>query len=96
MLPSCFWFLPLAGAVLAQASTPASQCPGYRATNVLQGDSYLVADLVLIGNCSAYGRDISNLRLLVEYQTGKLASITFTPSTSMTDWSARHSPACPD
>jgi alpha-glucosidase len=63
-----FLLLLFASAVLGQ--TPATQCPGYRATNVLQGDSYLVADLTLIGNCSAYSTDINNLRLLVEYQTG--------------------------
>ncbi|KAK0729571.1 glycosyl hydrolases family 31-domain-containing protein [Lasiosphaeris hirsuta] len=46
------------------------RCPGYEATNVSQGDSYLVADLVFAGNCSLYNKDITNLRLLVEYQSG--------------------------
>ncbi|KAK0710424.1 glycosyl hydrolases family 31-domain-containing protein [Apiosordaria backusii] len=45
------------------------QCPGYEAINVLEADSYLIADLVLIGNCSSHSDDIENLRLLVEYQT---------------------------
>ncbi|KAK4131303.1 glycoside hydrolase family 31 protein [Trichocladium antarcticum] len=65
-------FLPLAllaVAVLGRVFRPASQCPGYRATNVLRGDSYLVADLRLIGNCESYSNDINDLRLLVEYQT---------------------------
>jgi alpha-glucosidase len=60
-----------AASALGQISRPAAQCPGYRATNIVQGDSYLAADLVLIGNCSSHSRDIENLRLLVEYQTGK-------------------------
>ncbi|KAK4187445.1 putative alpha/beta-glucosidase agdC [Podospora australis] len=29
-----------------------SDCPGYEATNVLDGDSYLIADLSLIGKCN--------------------------------------------
>ena len=63
--------LLLAIPVLTQIPQPAAQCPGYRATNVLRGNSYLVADLVLIGNCSSHSKDVENLRLLVEYQTGK-------------------------
>ncbi|KAK3689038.1 glycosyl hydrolases family 31-domain-containing protein [Podospora appendiculata] len=50
-------------------AAPLAQCAGYQATNVLQGDSYLVADLALASNCSLYSQDIPNLRLLVEYQT---------------------------
>ncbi len=50
----------------------ANKCPGYEASNVVQGDSYLTADLSLAaGDCSLYSRDITNLRLTVEYQTGK-------------------------
>ena len=63
--------LLLAVPVLTQIPQPAAQCPGYRATNVLRGNSYLIADLVLIGNCSSHSKDVENLRLLVEYQTGK-------------------------
>ncbi|KAK1757123.1 glycosyl hydrolases family 31-domain-containing protein [Echria macrotheca] len=46
-----------------------SACPGYVATDVTQGDSYLTASLTLAGACNLYSKDISNLRLLVEYQT---------------------------
>ena len=63
--------LLLAVPVLTQIPQPTVQCPGYRATNILRGNSYLVADLVLIGNCSSYSKDVEKLRLLVEYQTGK-------------------------
>ncbi|KAL2021900.1 hypothetical protein VTK56DRAFT_6495 [Thermocarpiscus australiensis] len=71
-IPMARGFFPLvllAVTVLGQLDPRQSQCPGYRATNVLEGDSYLIAELSLIGNCSAYSRDIPNLRLLVEYQT---------------------------
>lgn len=45
-------------------------CPGYKASNVQQGDGKITADLSLAGDaCNAYGDDITDLRLLVEYQT---------------------------
>jgi alpha-glucosidase len=62
-------------AALAQIPRQAKQCSGYRATNVVQADSYLVADLELIGNCTLYSKDVGNLRLLVEYQTGNVADL---------------------
>ncbi|KAK4032344.1 glycosyl hydrolases family 31-domain-containing protein [Parachaetomium inaequale] len=61
--------LLFAAAVLGHIPRPAASCPGYRATNVQQDDSYLVADLVLIGSCNLHSKDVKNLRLLVEYQT---------------------------
>lgn len=62
--------IALAGAATAAASV--DDCPGYQATNVVQGDSFLQADLTLAGTaCNAFGVDLPNLRLLVEYQTGK-------------------------
>jgi len=46
-------------------------CPGYAATNVQQSSGGLTADLNLGGAaCNVYGTDLTNLRLLVEYQTG--------------------------
>jgi alpha-glucosidase len=60
----------LVASARAQITQQAEGCPGYRASNVVQGDSYLVADLVLIGNCSTYSQDVTHLKLLVEYQTG--------------------------
>ncbi|KAK5676480.1 hypothetical protein LTS10_010781 [Elasticomyces elasticus] len=45
-------------------------CPGYSATNVQQTSNSLTADLSLAGEaCNAFGEDISDLKLLVEYQT---------------------------
>lgn len=47
-------------------------CPGYTASNVVEKDSTLTADLTLAGDaCNAYSDDIKNLKLLVEYQNSK-------------------------
>lgn len=46
-------------------------CPGYKATNVVTTDSTLTADLSLNGSpCNVYGTDLTDLQLVVEYQTG--------------------------
>jgi alpha-glucosidase len=48
-------------------------CPGYRASNVTSTGSTLTADLTLSGPaCDAYGTDLTDLRLTVEYQTGRV------------------------
>ncbi|KAL4787950.1 glycosyl hydrolases family 31-domain-containing protein [Aspergillus varians] len=63
--------LALAGGVSGQE--PLDNCPGYRATNVEERSRGLTADLTLAGApCNAYGTDIENLRLEVDYETGKL------------------------
>lgn len=55
------------------AAQGTAQCPGYQAKNVVRTESGLVADLMLAGDaCNLYSEDIKNLRLTVEYQTGKL------------------------
>ncbi|KAI6477351.1 hypothetical protein MCOR04_009721 [Pyricularia oryzae] len=47
-------------------------CPGYVASNVEETSSSLTADLKLAGEaCNVYGRDLAELKLLVEYQTDK-------------------------
>lgn len=47
-------------------------CPGYTASNVKNDGSTVTADLTLAGTaCNAYGKDLKDLKLLVEYQTGK-------------------------
>lgn len=49
-----------------------SRCPGYTASNVQQTSSGLTADLTLAGEpCNAYGDDLRDLTMTVEYQTGK-------------------------
>jgi alpha-glucosidase len=65
----------IAGIAVARAAT-VDNCPGYKASNVVKGDSYLTADLQLAGTaCNVYGDDIEHLKLLVEYQTGVQTSI---------------------
>ena len=47
-------------------------CPGYTASNVVTAESSLTADLTLAGAaCNTYSDDIKDLKLVVEYQTGK-------------------------
>lgn len=49
-----------------------SACPGYQASNVLTSSTGLTADLSLAGKaCDAYGTDLTDLTLTVEYQTGE-------------------------
>lgn len=49
-----------------------SACPGYAASNVVDSGTTLTADLSLAGApCNAYGDDLTDLKLSVEYQTGK-------------------------
>ncbi|KAH8883573.1 hypothetical protein GQ53DRAFT_798187 [Thozetella sp. PMI_491] len=49
-----------------------SDCPGYIASNVVQTPSTIKADLTLGGKpCDIYGKDLVDLKLLVEYQTEK-------------------------
>lgn len=50
-----------------------SSCPGYKASNVKTIDGEVVsADLNLAGPaCNAYGTDLDDLKLQVEYQSGR-------------------------
>ncbi|KAF1957012.1 hypothetical protein CC80DRAFT_53359 [Byssothecium circinans] len=53
-----------------RADANITACPGYAASNVVETDSSLTADLTLAGApCNAYSEDIRDLKLLVEYQT---------------------------
>jgi len=60
-------------ALLSRQSTDAadlSACPGYKASNVKTSDTGLTASLSLAGTaCNAYGTDLTDLTLTVEYQT---------------------------
>lgn len=57
------------GAALV-AGQNASTCPGYSASNVQQNANGLTAYLTLAGEaCNAYGTDLPNLTLTVEYQS---------------------------
>ncbi|KAI1357563.1 glycosyl hydrolases family 31-domain-containing protein [Xylaria arbuscula] len=59
----------LASASLALAAS-IDDCPGYTVSNVVESDGKLTADLSLAGTaCDVYGTDLTDLKLLVEYQT---------------------------
>ncbi|VBB80785.1 Putative Glycoside Hydrolase Family 31 [Podospora comata] len=72
------WIASLVLCSLWGARGQTERCSGYEAINVLKADSYLIADLVLIGNCSSHSSDIENLRLLVEYQTDSRLHVLIT------------------
>ncbi|KAI1272151.1 glycosyl hydrolases family 31-domain-containing protein [Xylaria sp. FL0933] len=62
-------YLALASASVARSAS-ISDCPGYTASNVVESDGKLTADLSLAGTaCNVYGTDLTDLKLLVEYQT---------------------------
>lgn len=68
------WVLVLALGLPGVTSSPLDACPGYKASNVQKASGRLTADLTLAGDeCSVYGSDIKDLRLLVEYQSSRLA-----------------------
>lgn len=73
----------LAGQLAERQSSPLSNCPGYRASNVQNLGSRVTADLSLAGTaCNVYGDDLTNLKLEVEYQTG-MSSRPVRPNPSM-------------
>ena len=59
-----------AAGVARRQSSNSTECPGYIASNVQQSGSTITANLALAGPpCNAYGYDLTNLTLTVEYQT---------------------------
>lgn len=73
LLVAAFGTVCSAGAIsVRQSSTGVDSCPGYTASNVVDSGTSLTADLSLAGApCNAYGADLTDLKLSVEYQTGK-------------------------
>lgn len=64
-------YVILASASGAAVADSIDDCPGYTASNVVESDGKLTADLSLAGTaCNIYGTDLKDLKLLVEYQTG--------------------------
>lgn len=64
--------LVLATSAALVAGQNTSTCPGYSASNVQRNADGLTADLTLAGEaCNAYGIDLPNLTLTVEYQSGR-------------------------
>jgi alpha-glucosidase len=56
-------------------------CPGYIASNVANDGSSITADLKLAGTaCNFYGQDLTDLKLLVEFQTGISCNVSPIPA----------------
>jgi alpha-glucosidase len=56
------------------------KCPGYIGSNVLDTPNGLTADLVIAGpNCQAFGNDIADLTLEVQYQTKERLNVRIYP-----------------
>jgi alpha-glucosidase len=61
----------LASSLESRQSKSLDACPGYTASNVKDNGATVTADLKLAGTaCNVYGKDLTDLKLLVEYQTG--------------------------
>lgn len=55
-------------------------CPGYKASNVANTNSGFTADLTIAGaNCQAFGNDIANLVLEVNYQAKERLNVRIYP-----------------
>ena len=69
-----------AGSVFGAAvpsSVPTDKCPGYKASHIKTSPNSVTADLTLAGEgCNAYGTDLENLKLVVNYETSKRPSTT--------------------
>jgi hypothetical protein len=62
----------LTGSVAAGNTGDPTSCPGYKASNIRNYGSTMTVDLTLDGDgCDLYDEDLTNLKLLVEYQTSK-------------------------
>jgi alpha-glucosidase len=67
---------PIHISALQRRDADPNVCPGYAASNIVKTDSGLTADLTLAGTaCNVYSDDIADLKLVVEYQTGKSSRI---------------------
>ncbi|KAK3956020.1 glycosyl hydrolases family 31-domain-containing protein [Pseudoneurospora amorphoporcata] len=63
-----------------QAVDAQSVCPGYKAANVQMTKEGLTADLSLAGPpCNAYGNDIEELKLIVEFQADNRLNVQIQP-----------------
>lgn len=72
-LTAIFFHISLVSATLDENSI--DSCKGYSTSNVVETARGLKADLNLIGKgCELYGPDVSELRLVVEYENGQTTS----------------------
>lgn len=65
----------VAGAAISrrQATGNVDDCPGYKASEIVQTDTGLTAKLTLAGPaCNVYSNDVQNLILAVNYDSGMI------------------------
>jgi hypothetical protein len=64
-----------AEAAVSLLSRDLTSCPGYTVSSITNTSNTITADLKLAGTaCNVNGADVTDLQLLVEYQTGKNTS----------------------
>lgn len=67
------WLSLAVPATADDANGKLSNCPGYKASNVQTSSHGMTADLHLAGAaCNAYGKDLEELRLHIDVETGQL------------------------
>jgi len=71
LLSAALGLAGLSSGVAIEKRASVDACPGYAATNIQKTDNTITADLNLGGAaCNVYGTDLTDLKLLVEFQTG--------------------------
>ncbi|KAF2677493.1 glycoside hydrolase family 31 protein [Lentithecium fluviatile CBS 122367] len=66
--------------ILDNSAPDAQDCPGYIASNVVENGHGLTADLTIAGaNCQAFGNDIADLVLEVNYQAKERLNVRIYP-----------------
>lgn len=82
VLPSSINYAPSVLPNVFDLAAPDAQamCTGYKASNINESSTGLVADLTLVGTtCNVYGNDIPDLSLVVEYQTKESLHVRIYP-----------------
>jgi alpha-glucosidase len=74
-MQKALFLICVVGALLSAGSLSLSpqNCPGYKVSSLKQRGNSLTADLTLAGSpCNVYGTDLKDLKLQVDYETGRL------------------------
>ncbi|KAK0793754.1 hypothetical protein LTR75_011022 [Friedmanniomyces endolithicus] len=82
ILPSSINYAPSVTPNVVDTTAPNAQvvCPGYKASDVQETTAGLTADLTLAGQeCNAYGNDVKDLTLSVQYQSRERLAVRIYP-----------------
>jgi alpha-glucosidase len=72
--------------ILDDTAPDPQACPGYKASNVVNGTQGFTANLTIAGtNCQAYGNDIADLTLEVSYQAKGRLNVRIYPKYLVTE-----------